>query len=113
MSDNFEQGLDILRFARKVIGSTKNIKINSRIFEHCSGWSDDDDDDLLNLSKDIIKIYGSEDKPIELNDLIVAFKKMESQMNKIKNSKFDGRSYYYEGFKYNNQTKMYEICWGS
>ena len=59
MSDNLIQGVDALMIAEQIIGKTENVTIDSRIFKH---YSCDDNEELLDESKDIIKIYGSKDK---------------------------------------------------
>ena len=107
MAYNLRQGVDVLKFARKIIGLEKNITINSNIYEHSF------DDHLLDKSKDIIEIYGNEDKPIELDDVIDAFKEMKYQFKELTEKDLDGRTYHYEGIHYNNKQKIYEIYWGS
>ena len=94
---------------KKIIGLKRNIIIDSGIFKH----NILDYDHLLDESKDIIEIFGNEDKPIELDDVIDAYTEMQNQFNEIKEKSLEGWSYFYEGMTYYPTTGMYHIHWGS
>ena len=108
MYGKLRQHLDALKLAKKLIGKTENITIDSNIFKHNFNW-----DNVLNEDEDIIEIFGNDDKEIELDDIIDAFTEMQKQFEVIKKYDLDGRSYAYEGIKYNGERGVYEILWGS
>jgi hypothetical protein len=66
----------------------------------------------VNESKDIMVIVGSIDKPISFNDIIKTFEKMIDQFEELE-EKGLGRSYAYEGIRFNKKTKMYEMLYGT
>jgi len=66
----------------------------------------------LDESMDIIGISGNEDKPIELDDVLDAFKEMNKQFKELERKNLDGRSYVFEGIEHKKKN-TYKICWGS
>jgi|SRR5271154_2264972 len=114
MSDNLQLSVHTLVFLKNIIGSNKNIIIDSGIFKHQL----EDERDSLDISKDIIKICGSEDKEINVDDVIKVFKKMRNQLDEVDNKLYDKlfakkcyRYYNFDGIKYNRHTKKYQIIW--
>jgi hypothetical protein len=104
----FDSIVEILKFAKKIVGLDKNVILDSGVFEH----NIFDDDNILDKSRDIIEIFGNEDKPIELDDVIDAFKEMNKQFKYMERKNLDGRSYCFEGIHHKKGNK-YEIHWGS
>lgn len=100
----FQQSVDTLLFAKSIIGLKKNITIDSGIFKHLI------DDEPFDESKDIIEIFGNEDKEIDLDDVIEVFEEMQKQFDEIGDN---GRSYYFEGIKCDKSENEYHISWGS
>lgn len=101
-----EMGIDMARWALKMIGKQGGVKVNSGIYDH--NKDDLDDDDLRR--KQIITL-GTKDKPITVEDCLSFLKKLEKYGN---NEVFDtGRSYCFEGIDINMRTKNYELYWGT
>ena len=88
---DLSQSIAALNFAKKIIGNTENVIINSNI---------------SNKKKDIIIISGNENKPINLCDVIDAFTKMQGQFSQTGSDKS-----YFAGISYNNEENMYNIYW--
>lgn len=109
MVDTLNQGLEVLKFAAKIVGLRRNVVIDSGIFKHYFG----EGEEFLDKSRDMIEIFGNEDKEIELEDVVDAFQEMENQFNELWRNYTRGRSYCYEGIRYNKAKKRYEIMWGS
>ena len=103
------QSIDALMFAENMIGRRYVITIDSGIFRH----NINDDDKLLDETKDIYELIGDKDNEIEMDDIIYMFKKMQKQFDEMKKKGLDNRSYYYEGIEYDRNTKLYKIYWGS
>lgn len=105
MSYDLQQSIDTMMFLKKIIGKNTNVVIDSGIFKHQRY------NELLDVSKDIIEIFGNEDKEIDLDDVVDAYNEMQSQFDEISEKNMDDRSYEYERIKYNKVTKKYEIIW--
>lgn len=107
MADDVIQCLDALKFANKIIGLENTVVLDSGIYDHLY------DNNLFNASEDRIEIVGTSESPIELSDVIQAFDKIQTQINKVKKSKYGGRAYFYEGLKCVVKHEIYQIYWGS
>lgn len=109
MCDNFEQSIDTLEIASKIIGKTAHVTINSHVYDHHIF----DDDHELNEADDQIIIRGSKKTPITMSRILRAFKQMQGQFDNIRQLGLEGRSYYYEGYKCNETNDKFDISWGS
>jgi len=107
---DIRQGCEALELAKKIMGK-KSAKINSNIYSHLIGTSDSEDN--FDEAEDIIKIKAKTDAGITINDVLVAFRKMKNQFDKVNDSSQSGRSFYYEGMRYDKNTRTYNLIWGS
>lgn len=104
MCDTVEQGIDVLNFTSKVLGSIDTIHINSCIFQHCDLF-----EKSFDLNEDLYEIKASLYNPITMDKIVETFKLIQLQFNKTP----DDRSYYYEGFTYDVELGTWCIHWGS
>jgi hypothetical protein len=105
---DLQQSVDVLDLAIKLVGLKKNIIIDSGIYGHLL-----DDFDGIDADEDIFIIKGSEEKPINLEDIKKVFKKMQMQFNTMEEKGIDGRTYCYSGIRYNFLDKRYNVSWDS
>ena len=110
-SSGMNNSIDMMKFIKDIIGTNKNVYFHSHIFDHNSG----PERLQFNLNQDMHCIYGNDDKPINITDIITLFDDLQTQSNEVY-EKDTGRSYYYEGIviqkDYRNDI-MYRIFWGS
>lgn len=102
MTENMEQSL-----ANNIVGIDQVVIIDSGVYGHLFGEHEFDTND------DIIVIVGTLDRPIKLKDVLGAYHKIQEQLDKVSNSKWSGKSYFYEGLKYSEKNQSYYIVWGS
>ena len=107
MACDLSEIVEVIEFMNDIIGTSKKIMINSYIYNH-----DDNNGDETHKprnSKYDIHIIDGTAKPIECADILKVFIKMQNQ---FKNT-YEGRSYAFEGMKYNKKEKCYELYWAS
>lgn len=97
--------IDIIEFINDVTGSTEKITMDSGIYKHDYG---DLSHKPKNSKYDLYVIDGTK-KPIECKDIIKVLNKMKKQFENT----YVGRSYIFEGIRYNKQEKCCKLCWGS
>ena len=114
MCENLQASVHTLVFLKNIIGSNKNVIIDSGIFKHQL----ENERGALDISKDIIKICGSEEKEINVDDVIEVFKKMQNQLDEVDDTLFEKlfakkcyMRYIFDGIGYNRRTKRYQIVW--
>ena len=105
MSDNLEQSLDALQVASVLIGQTRSVTFNSKIYEHSLN-------DKLNPDKDIFILRATKEDPVTLKNIIRLFERMQKQFRLVKKYEPD-RSYFYEGIQFDSTEEMYVVIWGS
>jgi hypothetical protein len=110
MCDTVKQGIDMLNFTSKVLGSIDTIYINSGIFQHCDLF-----EKSFDLNEDLYEIKASLYNPITMDKILNVFKLIQLQFNKtpIKDGLTapDDRSYYYKGFTYDVELGTWCIHW--
>lgn len=107
---DIEHSIQLLKFADKIIGLTETVTINSGIYEHAD-FNTTKEEEEMDSGKDFIKIRGSARNPITMNDIVAAYEKIMKQSIKISKSSSGGRTYFYEGIKYNPRSKTWDILW--
>lgn len=124
MIQEFDNAYEMLKFAAKIIGLETNVVINSNVYldSEPEDYGDEDEDECttslnikngLDLDNDIITIFGTIDKPININDIVSAFDKIKKQFKILEEKNLDNRTFYYEGIIFNAKTNQYDISWGS
>ena len=108
MADNFDEVIEVLKFAFQMIGKTDQITINSGVYEHLHA---DQLEDIGEANTDgDFYVIGPKENGIVLEDIIEVFREMNLQIKKVYNC---DRSYFFEGIYYDMRMRMWRIMWGS
>lgn len=107
MASDLSEIIEVLEFVYDVVGSSEIVKIDSGIYDHDD--NNGDESHQPQNSEDDIYILDGSTNPIKLNDVVKMFQKMQQQFSNT----YGGRSYMFEGVRYNKKRNCYELLWGS
>ena len=105
MAHKLRQALDILELTFFLIGETSSVTFDSGIYKHCSNEN-------LDPQKDIFIVDATPEEPVTFESIIHVFKKMQKQFDMVDEYEWH-RSYFYEGVKFDQKSKIFVIRWGS
>lgn len=96
-------------FITEILGSTKNIKINTNVYKHAECDYKLEGLPPLNLAEDIYTFECSKASPLDMDAIKAFLKHFTEQTEEINVNRW----YHFEGIKFNSKSRMYEIRWGS
>lgn len=102
-----QQASDFIELAANAIGCSKSIFVDTGIFKHYNHK-----DVTLDPKSDIFEIKGSEQKPIEIGELMKLTKHMEGQFDILCGYNYR-RTYHYGKMEYHRDQNMWVIWWSS
>lgn len=96
-------------FIAEILGSTKNVKINTNVYNHSACDYKLNNMQPLNLAEDIYIFECSNTNPLDMSSIKDFLNHFTEQTQEINVNRW----YHFEGIKFNKKAKMYEIRWGS